>query len=194
MGHQPVESQRATACAGDGVIATDANHLITYMNHAAEEITKWKLQEGQSFTTSFLVEQSPEEAFDAINNVRGWWTENLEGSSQKLNDEFAVQFGDVHYSKQKVMEFIPGERIVWHVEEASLNFVDLKQEWVGTDIIFEIVQKNGKTEMIFTHAGLIPQFECYNACSNAWSTLIQSNLRNLIRTREVQPDAFKALD
>ena len=148
----------------------------------------------QNYTTGFTVDQSPEEVFHAINNVRGWWSGSFIGDADLLGAEFEYRYGDVHYSKQKVMEFIPGERIVWHVEEASLNFVDLKQEWVGTDIIFEIVQKNGKTEMTFTHAGLIPQFECYNACSNAWSTLIQSNLRNLIRTREVQPDAFKALD
>jgi anti-anti-sigma factor len=33
---------------GDAVIATDKNALVTFMNHAAEELTGWKLEEAQN--------------------------------------------------------------------------------------------------------------------------------------------------
>jgi hypothetical protein len=96
----------------------------------------------------------------------------------------------VHRSKQKVTEFVPGEKIVWHVLDSELSFAKDKSEWNDTDIVFDISEKDGKTEVRFTHEGLVPRFECYGSCSNAWGMLINGNLRNLITTRKSQPDAF----
>ena len=110
-----------------------------------------------SFTTTIAVDQTPEEAFAAINNVSGWWSGEIEGSAAKLGDEFTYRYQDVHRSKQKVMEFIPGRKIVWHVLDSQLSFVEDKSEWNGTDIVFDISRKDGKTEIRFTHAGLVPQ-------------------------------------
>ncbi len=50
------------------------------------------------FNTSFVVDQSPEEVFEAINNVRGWWGEDVEGSHASVGDEFTyrVRAGEPH--------------------------------------------------------------------------------------------------
>ncbi|MGA8672568.1 MAG: SRPBCC domain-containing protein [Terracidiphilus sp.] len=142
------------------------------------------------FTTSFTVAQTPNEVFTAINNVRGWWSGEVTGETSKLGDEFTYRYKDMHKTTQRVTEFVPGKKVVWHVTAAELTFVKDKTEWIGTDIIFEIARKDGKTELHFTHVGLVPAFECYGGCSGAWGSLVDGNLRNLITTGENQPDVF----
>jgi hypothetical protein len=136
----------------------------------------------QDLTTSFTVDQTPEEAFAAINNVRGWWSGDVEGDTGKLGDEFTYRYEDLHYSKQKLTELIPGKKIVWLVLDSHLSFVKDKSEWNGTEITFEISKKGNKTEVQFTHLGLGAKHECFSACSGAWGSYINGSLRSLIAT------------
>ena len=145
----------------------------------------------ENFTVTFSVDQTPKQAFDAINNVRGWWSGEVEGETDKVGAKFRYRYKDVHRTTQKITELVPGKKVVWHVTESNLSFVKDKAEWIGTDIIFDISSPNGKTEVRFTHAGLAPQIECYGNCSNAWGALVKGNLRNLIATGKNQPDAFE---
>ena len=144
----------------------------------------------QGFTTSFTVDQTPQEVFDAINNVRGWWPGEIDGDTGKLGAEFTYRYKDFHKSTQRVSELVPGKKLVWHVSDAELTFFKDKSEWIGTDIVFEITRKKDKTELTFTHVGLVPTFQCYGDCSGAWGELVGRNLRNLITTGKPQPDAF----
>jgi hypothetical protein len=148
----------------------------------------------QDFSISFLVEQSPKEAFEAINNVRGWWTEGVDGNTEKLNDEFSVQFWDVHYSRQKLIEVVPHKKIVWLITDSKLTFTADESEWTGTKIIFDIAQKSDQTEVHFTHIGLVPQIECYKDCTNAWSGYINGSLQSLIATGKGKPTTKEELN
>jgi hypothetical protein len=149
-----------------------------------------RVMKKQGFTTTITVDQSPEVVFAAINNVRGWWSGEIEGHADKLGDEFSYGYREFHHSKQEVTEFIPGKKVVWHVTDADLSSFTNRSEWIGTDIIFEIARKGDKTELQFTHVGLVPAFQCYGDCSGAWGALVSTNLRNLITTGKNQPDLF----
>lgn len=137
---------------------------------------------GANFTTTFFVDQTAAEVFNAINNVSAWWQGNVVGKSTNVNDEFEYNILDIHYSKQQLVELVPNEKIVWLVTDSNLSSFNDKQEWTGTKIIFEIKEINGKTQVRFTHHGLVPKFECYNDCSGTWTMLIQQSLLSLITT------------
>ena len=101
----------------------------------------------QNYATTFVVDQTPEEAFAAITNVRGWWSGEIDGSTDQLGEEFTYRYQDVHYSKQRITELVPGQKVVWHVLDAYLDFTDDPDEWVGTDITFEVARKGDQTEV-----------------------------------------------
>ena len=134
------------------------------------------------FTTTFFVNQSPAVVFNAVNNIRGWWQGEVEGSTDKLHDEFTYRMKDIHFSKQRLIEVVPDKRVVWLVTGSKLDFLKNKDEWTGTKISFDIAEINNKTQIRFTHTGLVPQSECYDSCSNGWSKLIQESLFSLITT------------
>jgi hypothetical protein len=146
--------------------------------------------ENNDYELTLLLDQSPTEVFNAINNTRGWWSGEIVGETDKLGAEFSYRVAGVHFTRQKVTELIPGKRIVWHVTEAKIDFVPNTGEWAGSDIVFELERKADKTELSFTHRGLTPSYECYDNCSSAWSTLITGNLRRLIETGAPQPSPW----
>ena len=143
----------------------------------------------KDFTTTILVDQTPHEVFNAVSNVCGWWSEDIEGGTAKLHDEFLYHYKDVHISKMKLIEVIPDKKVVWLVLDNYFKFTKDKTEWNGTKIIFEISQKDDKTQVRFTHQGLVPEYECFDICKNAWTKYIQVSLYNLITTGKGQPNA-----
>ena len=140
------------------------------------------------FTTTLLVDQSPKEVFRAVTNVRGWWSEEIEGGTEKLNDEFTYHFEDIHQCEMKLIEVVPDKKVVWLVLDNYFKFTKDKSEWKGTKVIFEIFQKDNKTALRMTHQGLVPEYECFEICQDAWTSYIQNSLRNLIVTGKGQPN------
>jgi hypothetical protein len=138
----------------------------------------------QDFTTTILVPQTPEQVFNAVNNPAAWWSGEVNGSAQEVGDEFTYRYKDFHLSKQRIIEMILHQKVVWQVVESEINYVEDKREWTGTKMIFEISEQGNQTLLRFTHQGLVPPIECFESCSNAWSQLIQQSLYSLIGSGE----------
>jgi len=155
------------------------------------------------FTATILVDRTPHEVFNAINNVRGWWSEEIEGPTDRLDEVFNYHFEDIHRCQIKLIEIIPDKKVVWQVLDnyfkpgifgdsahpKTLNSGFDKAEWVDTTIEFEISEKGDKIQMRFTHLGLIPGYECFDVCSNGWGHYIRESLRGLITTGKGQPNS-----
>jgi len=140
------------------------------------------------FTITLAIAQSPQKVYAAINNVRGWWSEEIEGNTSRLNDVFKYHFEDVHRCELQVVELVPGKKVVWLVKKNYFKFTKDKTEWTGTRIIFELEEKDGKTLLHFTHQGLVPEYECYGACSSGWNQYIGQSLPSLATTGKGQPN------
>ena len=141
----------------------------------------------ESFMTAFTVEESPDTVFAAINDVRGWWGEGVDGSNARVGDEFEFRVEGVHCSRIEVVEHVPAERIVWRVLANHMSYVEDQTEWVGTTIRFELRAKDDGTEIRFAHEGLVPAAECFDVCSSVWGSLMHGSLRSLIATGKGRP-------
>ncbi|MBS1637377.1 MAG: SRPBCC domain-containing protein [Bacteroidetes bacterium] len=147
-----------------------------------------KKTENKNFSTAFTTNQSPATVFAAIQNVRGWWSENIEGHTAKLHDVFLYWYKDVHRCKIEITEVIANRRIVWRVLENQFNFTRDPSEWKGNRMIFDISETEGRTQLTFTQEGLVPAYECYSVCHDAWTNYIQGSLQSLIATGKGKPN------
>jgi hypothetical protein len=145
----------------------------------------------QHFTATIRVDKSPMEAFDAINNPRAWWGQDIVGRTDRLGEEWTYRYKDMHQSRQKIVELVPGEKVAWHVVDSTLSFLTDKTEWTGTTIVFEISPNGDQTEIRFTHIGLAPSVECFEVCSDAWGGLIRGSLRSFINEGIGDPDSVE---
>ena len=134
------------------------------------------------YTATFTVDQSPDQVYAVINDVRRWWTGDITGDSAQVGDEFTYRYEDIHRSTQRVTELVPGQRVVWHVTDGYQNFTADPGEWTGTDLAFDITGEDGQTQVRFTHVGLRPDVECYSSCSNAWGFYVNASLRQAIES------------
>lgn len=154
----------------------------------------------EHLTVAVTVDQSPEEVFAGITNVRGWWSENIIGDTAALYDEFVfhddyAHAGEVSHGKEgiryarfQLTEVEPGRRVAWHVVDSDLTFVDDNDEWTDTDVTFDITAHGQGTMLRFVHRGLTAAgSECVEECSRGWTFYITTSLPQLIATGVGQP-------
>lgn len=142
----------------------------------------------EDYTTHFTVDASVAAAFRAITDFRSWWSLQIEGPTDELNETFFYHYQDVHLCRLKLIEKITDKKLVYQVVDNQFNFTRDPREWIDTKLIFDISSENGKTTVKFTHEGLVPEYECFKVCQDAWTSYIQGSLKSLITTGEGKPN------
>lgn len=135
-------------------------------------------------THTITVDATPQEAYEAIIDVRSWWgATNIVGRTDQLDADWFYLVPDIHYSKQRTTQLVPGERVVWEFTDGYLDFITEKGEWIGTTGRFDISDDgDGRTRVTFTHDGLASADECYDVCYDAWRHYITESLHQRIET------------
>ena len=151
-------------------------------------------------TATMSVDRTPDEVFAAVTDVRGWWSQNIIGDTAALHDEFvftddssypgeaARRRSGISFCRFQITEVVPGERVVWHVVDSRIDFIDDHDEWTGTDAVFDITPTAGGTTLRFVHEGLTAAGSaCFAACSAGWTFYITTSLPQLITTGTGRP-------
>ncbi|WP_324275295.1 SRPBCC domain-containing protein [Blastococcus brunescens] len=141
----------------------------------------------QSYSTSLSVDRTPDEVVVAVTDVRSWWMTKVDGDNRAVGDEFSFRVPGVHYCRMRVTELVPGETVVWRVVDNHMSFIDDQSEWLGTEMRFEVTGTDDGTVLRFTHDGLVPTYECFDICRNAWAFYVGDSLRSLLETGRGTP-------
>jgi hypothetical protein len=144
----------------------------------------------QNYTKTITAIITAIEAANRISRVSDWWGKNVKGASQKLGDTFTVCFGE-RFVDFKIVEFIPGKKIVWLVTNCSPNWIQDKTEWNNTQVVWEISTDNRTTTVRMTHVGLVPEHQCYENCEQGWNFYVGKSLLKLLTENKGLPDGMK---
>lgn len=122
-------------------------------------------------------------AFNALTTKIGDWWGDQDKPAFHLGDIFTMSWGEPWY-QFKVIDYVPHEKVTWECIDSKQIIGDLEgveKEWVGTHLQWTINQlSDGEIELNFTHKGLVPEFICYDFCSNTWDRFISFNLKKYL--------------
>lgn len=146
----------------------------------------------ENYRSTITTHLSSLEAWRKIQEVWLWWTSYFEGSSRQLNDQFTVRFGPT-FVTFRVAEIDEGRKIVWEVEDCYLDWLQNKQEWKATFLVWELITEGKETRIDFTHLGLVPEIECYQDCVKGWNFYAKESLLKLLNEGVGLPETPKNL-
>ena len=148
----------------------------------------------QDYHQSITTNVSAEEAFDKIGRVPEWWGTDFQGQARNVGDMFTVRFQSGDNYTIKIVEVVPDKKVVWQVIDSIRPSLKNKNEWTGTQIVWDISSQRNGTQIDMTHVGLVPDIECYEVCSRGWNFLLQKSLLNLITENKGNPAAPAAVN
>ena len=118
------------------------------------------------------------EALTTPDGLAGWWTEDTSGHGE-TGGVLEFRFPPFGGFDMKVLDTQPGEHVLWEV-------IDGPEEWVGTQITWDLRTEEEYTIVMFTHRGWREPVEFMHHCSTKWATFLLS-LKALVEAGEGSP-------
>ena len=137
----------------------------------------------QDYRLSVSAPVSASDAYNKIARVSEWWAKDFDGSARNLGDTFTVRFGAAFgetFVDFKITEAVPGSKVVWHVTNSYLPWLQDKTEWNDTDVVFKVSASQSETTVTMTHEGLVPEVECFDSCVQGWNQYFGQSFRQFL--------------
>ncbi|PHS37070.1 MAG: hypothetical protein COA91_10920 [Robiginitomaculum sp.] len=141
-----------------------------------------------NYTAVINTDKSPKDAFIVVSqDIGSWWSE-FEGSLNKLGDEAIFSFKPnpttwtfrvTGYEEQRYFELACVKAN--HPHEGLP--ATIREEWLGTKLIFEIEPDGDGSKITLTHKGLVPRLDCYEVCVGGWDHFFKNSLKNYLDSR-----------
>lgn len=116
-------------------------------------------------------------ALTTRDGLAAWWTRDTVGDGGPggvLEFRFDLGNGERGGFDMKVLDAVPAERVLWEV-------IDGPEEWVGTEVSWELRTAGYFTIILFAHRGWREPVEFMYHCSTKWATFLLS-LKSLLET------------
>jgi uncharacterized protein YndB with AHSA1/START domain len=132
------------------------------------------------------IKSSATQVYKAISTIEGlanWWTEEVEGDEKvggRIAFTFRTETGDIKGKMvMEVQELGPDKTVTWRC-------VDGPDEWMGTEITFNLSEQDGQIIIIFGHRNWREAIEFMAHCSTKWAVFLLS-LREYVETGKGKP-------
>ncbi|MDB5255884.1 MAG: hypothetical protein JWM14_579 [Chitinophagaceae bacterium] len=138
------------------------------------------------YTVSIEVTKSANVVFNRLIKLSKWWAEEFVGEELRINAEFILKIGSEHFSRNKVIEFIPDKKFAWLTTESKRSTDNF--DWTGTKMIFELFPRSGGTQITFTYDGVVLESEqkrLKEICDYCIKNLLYNYLESFTTTIEV---------
>ncbi len=122
-------------------------------------------------------------ALSSVDGIAGWWTQNTSGTSavgKTIGVRFHSKEGEEVGSMDMLVKALePDKELHWH-------FTAGPEEWIGTDVIFNLHQEEDYTIVLFGHRNWRKAVEFTAHCSMKWAIFLLS-LKELVETGKGKP-------
>ncbi len=122
-------------------------------------------------------------ALSTVEGVSGWWTRDTTGES-KPGGRMSVRFRSPTGAEIGKMEFELAK--LDPNREVRCSFTSGPEEWLGTEVTFNLSQEGEQTLIVFGHRNWREAVDFMAHCSMKWATFLLS-LRDLVETGQGKP-------